>query len=210
MGASIISMLAAFQAVLSLGMHNAGPATFSLYKILATIEIAGLGLWWLYSRDNNIGVLIFRVLTLAVFLWIMQDWQILVGTIQAGFMKLGIILGGNTLDLPSVHGAGMALIDKGYAWSVAIQGTGSTGTLTDSLTNFPMGHSRRSRPRGSTSGSWGGRLAPLCDCRDSCLCHATGICLLQCPRPLSRCRLRPGIGPPGSQSGPLALSSVSE
>ena len=36
-------------------MHNAGPATFSLYKVLATIEIAGLGLWWLYSRDNKIG-----------------------------------------------------------------------------------------------------------------------------------------------------------
>ena len=53
----------------------------------------------------------------------LQDWQILVGAMQASFMKLGIILGGSHLDLPTVHGAGMALIDKGYAWSLAIQGS---------------------------------------------------------------------------------------
>lgn len=132
MGAAILtSMLAAFQAILSLGMHNAGPATLSLYKVLATIEIAGLGIWWLYSHDNTMGVLISRVLTLAVFLWIMQDWQNIVGTIQASFMKLGILLGGNQLDMPSVHGAGMALIDKGYEFAMAIQGQPSLWTTVE-------------------------------------------------------------------------------
>ena len=53
-------------------------------------------------------------------------------------MKLGIILGAISL-ICHVHGAGMALIDKGYEWSVAIQGTGSTMTITDSVSNFSVG-----------------------------------------------------------------------
>jgi hypothetical protein len=69
----LTTMLAAFQAVVSLGVYKAGPATFTLFKILATIEIAALGLWWLHSHDNTMGVLIFRVITLSFFLWLMQD-----------------------------------------------------------------------------------------------------------------------------------------
>ena len=48
MGADLLtSLLTAFQAVIGLGMHQAGGATANLYRYLATIEIAGLGLWWL-------------------------------------------------------------------------------------------------------------------------------------------------------------------
>lgn len=95
MGADLLTgVLAAFVAVLSLGMHNAAPATAFLFRIFATLEIAALGLWWLYSRDNTMGTVIFRLLTLAAFLWLMDNWQVLAGTVQASFMKLGLTLGG--------------------------------------------------------------------------------------------------------------------
>ena len=122
-------MLAAFQAVLKSGDAQCRPGDVqSLYKILATIEIAGLGLWWLYSRDNNIGVLIFGGHDAGrLSLDHAGLAESLMEPCRRSFMQTGhYILGGNNLDLPSVHGAGMALIDKGYAWSVAIQGTGST------------------------------------------------------------------------------------
>lgn len=123
MGADLLTgVLAGFAAVMSLGMHNAAPATMFLFRVFATIEIAALGIWWLYSRDNNMGTVIFRLITLAAFLWLMQHWQLLAGAMQASFMKLGIILGGNQLEVSGVHGAGMALITKGYELSLAIQG----------------------------------------------------------------------------------------
>ena len=123
MGVDLLtSLLTAFQAVISLGMYNAGKTTANLYRILATIEIAALGIWWLLSRENNIGTIMLRVIVLSVFLWLMQEWQVLVGAMQASFMKLGIILGGNNLELGSVHSAGMTLINKGYEFSLAILG----------------------------------------------------------------------------------------
>lgn len=118
----LTDMLAAFAAVVSLGTQHAGPPTLALFRVFATLEIAGMGLWWMYSRDNNIGHVIFRVLTLAVFFWIMRDWQLIAGMIQASFIQLGLILGGNHLPPGSVHSAGMTFINKGYELSLAIQG----------------------------------------------------------------------------------------
>ena len=114
MGADLLtSLLTAFQAVLSLGMHQAGPVTARLFMHLATIEIAALGLWWLYSHDNNIGLVIFRVLTIAVFLWLMQDWQVITGAVQESFMRLGIIVGGNQLGLGLGCRTSLSCISKG-------------------------------------------------------------------------------------------------
>jgi len=134
MGTDLLtSLLTAFQAVLSLGMHNAGPATARLFMLLATLEIAGLGLWWIYSHDNAMGVVMFRVLTLAVFLWLMQDWQVIVGGVQESFMRLGLLVGGNQFTIGSIHSAGMNLIQKGQELSLAIQGKVANPTFFQSV-----------------------------------------------------------------------------
>jgi len=134
MGADLLtSLLTAFQAVLSLGMHTAGPVTARLFMLLATLEIAALGLWWVYSHDNTMGLVMFRLLTIAVFLWLMQDWQTITGAMQESFMRLGVIVGGNGLSLGSIHSAGMQLIEKGETLSLAIQGKVANPTLLQSV-----------------------------------------------------------------------------
>lgn len=130
------SLLSAFQAVLALGMHSATGATVSLFRILATIEIAALGIWWWWSGNNAMGYLVARVFMIGVLLWMMQDWQWIVGSLQAGFMKLGIVLGGSHLTLGPTHSAGMALIDKGTELALAIQGYTSTTSRLEKVVDI--------------------------------------------------------------------------
>jgi len=145
----LFDLLSAFQAVLSLGMHTAGPVTARLFMLLATLEMAALGLWWVYSHDNTMGLVMFRVLTIAVFLWLMQDWQTITGAMQESFMRLGLLVGGNQLGMGPMHKAGMALIEKGQELFLAIQGKTldptwlqHLGNTVSDLTLGPTGWSR--------------------------------------------------------------------
>jgi len=117
--------------------------------LLATLEIAGLGLWWLYSHDNAMGVVMFRVLTLSVFLWLMQDWQTITGAVQESFMRLGLMVGGNQLGTGPMHRAGLTFIEKGQELHLAIQGKTldptwlqHVGNTVSDLTMGPAGWSR--------------------------------------------------------------------
>jgi type IV secretory pathway TrbL component len=121
-GDFLTTMLATFQGVVSLGMYKTGSVMAGIFWALTVIELVSFGAWWLYSHDTNAGAVVFRLVALMVFAWMIQHWQTIAGSVQDIFVQLGLSLGGNRLAMPTVHGAGMALIDKGYELSLAIQG----------------------------------------------------------------------------------------
>ena len=118
----LTAMLSTFQAVLSLGMYRTGSVMAGLFWSLTLVELTCFGGWWLYSHDQGAGAVVMRLLALMVFAWMMQNWQFIAGSLQELFMRLGLGLGSNQLSLPTLHGAGMALITKGDELCMAIQG----------------------------------------------------------------------------------------
>ncbi|HEY5864780.1 MAG TPA: type IV secretion system protein [Candidatus Tectomicrobia bacterium] len=129
----LTTMLSTFQGVLSLGMYRTGSVMAGIFWVLTVIELVSFGGWWLYSHDTNAGAVVLRLVALMVFAWMIQHWQTIAGSMQDMFVQLGISLGGSKLTLPTVHGAGMAIIDKGYELSLAIQGRTVNPSFLDRL-----------------------------------------------------------------------------
>lgn len=125
------SMLSTFSAVLSLGMYRTGSVMASLFWFLIWLELIGFGTWWLMTHDAAPGALVLRLLVLMVFAWLIQHWQTLAGSLQDLFMQLGISLGNTQTPLPSIHGAGMALINKGFELFLAILGRSENPTMME-------------------------------------------------------------------------------
>ena len=126
-------MLSTFQAVLSLGMYRTGSVMAGLFWSLTLVELTCFGGWWLYSHDQSAGAVVMRLMALMVFAWMMQHWQLIAGSLQELFMRLGLGLGSNKLSLPTVHGAGMSLITKGYELCMAIQGRSLNPTFVQRI-----------------------------------------------------------------------------
>ena len=102
----LTTMLSTFQAVLSLGMYRTGSVMAGLFWSLTLVELTCFGGWWLYSHDQGAGAVVMRLMALMVFAWMMQHWQLIAGSLQELFMRLGLGLGSNSCRCPPSMGPG--------------------------------------------------------------------------------------------------------
>ena len=137
-----------------------------------------------------------------VLAWMMQHWQLIAGSLQEMFMRLGLGLGSNKLALPTVHGAGMALINKGYELFMAIQGRSLNPTFAQRLGETVDALAPTEATMEKLILGWS-PMRPLLSRGSPCSWCNSNLCSLA-PSPLSPSRLPPGGARPGSPKKPLA------
>jgi len=76
----------------------AGPVN-GVFGLLIVLVVALAGIHWALSPERGLLAAGFgKVLLIGAFAWIINDWQMLSETLFAGFVDLGLLAGGGTLD----------------------------------------------------------------------------------------------------------------
>ena len=119
-------LLNTFIKIFTLGSAALIPEAMSLLRLLATIEIALLGIWWLYSHDNNMSVLVAKILAFGLLTWLIEHWSSLTRILILSFVHAGLKAGGG----------GMSETDFTDPSNVAMFGMGVTGMVFQHLKNY--------------------------------------------------------------------------
>lgn len=92
-GGALTGMLNAFLMTFSLGYGQTVGDALTLLKLLATLEIIVLGVYWMISEDHIAGVLLTKLLLFGVLLWLLTEWPALMKAFMNSFIQWGITAG---------------------------------------------------------------------------------------------------------------------
>lgn len=111
---SLTLILDTFLDAFSLGRTAVGRSANSLLAILATLEILMAAIWWSITGSDVVVKFLKKVLLIGFFIWIVESWDSLVGTVIAGFIytgeNAGASAGGNIVSLENPS----AIVDAGF------------------------------------------------------------------------------------------------
>lgn len=91
---TLTQLLSAFLHVFDGGWSVLQPKAMSLFGILVGIELTLSGLWWAMSGNDAIKGLIQKLLVIGLFLFFIQQWQMLTTTTMQSFARAGAAAGG--------------------------------------------------------------------------------------------------------------------
>lgn len=91
---TLTHLLDAFLTVFNGGWGALQPKAMSLLGILVGIELTLSGLWWAMSGDDAVKGLIQKLLMIGIFLFFIQQWQMLTTTTMQSFARAGAAAGG--------------------------------------------------------------------------------------------------------------------
>lgn len=91
---TLTQLLHAFLTVFDGGWSILQPKAMSLFGILVGIELTLSGLWWALSGDDAVKSLLQKLLVIGLFLFFIQQWQMLTTTTMQSFARAGAAAGG--------------------------------------------------------------------------------------------------------------------
>ncbi len=111
---SLTLILDTFLDAFSLGRTAVGRSANSLLAILATLEILMAAIWWTITGSDVVVKFLKKVILIGFFIWIVESWDSLVGSVIAGFIytgeTAGATAGGNIVSLENPS----AIVDAGF------------------------------------------------------------------------------------------------
>lgn len=107
-------LLQAFLNVFNVGWTSLQPSALSLFHLLVGIELTLSGLWWAMSGNDAVKSLVQKLLVIGLFLFFIQQWQMLTTTTLQSFARAGATAGGGNLtglsDPSTIVGQGLTAI----------------------------------------------------------------------------------------------------
>ncbi len=107
--------LARVTAIIDLSYERLLPHVQTLMFYVSVIEIAFLFLLYAFGRQETIADLIRKAATIAVFVWIIRDFDALVGAIHASAAALGVIAGSGDPARVQAYLSPSVLIGHGFS-----------------------------------------------------------------------------------------------
>ena len=105
--------------------------TESLMSVLLLLNIVVSGFYWMFSNDAGAGVLVRKLISVAVIIWLVRNWGALTFIVYSSFIDGGLQAGGGGLTQAQ-------FLDPG---AVAAQGTDISLTLAEKISSLtgPVG-----------------------------------------------------------------------
>ncbi len=91
---TLTQLLNAFLTVFNGGWSVLQPKAMSLFGILVGIELTLSGLWWAMSGNDAVKSLLQKLLVIGLFLFFIQQWQMLTTTTMQSFARAGAAAAG--------------------------------------------------------------------------------------------------------------------
>jgi type IV secretion system protein TrbL len=126
-------LLNAFIKSFSLGSALVIGDAMQLLSVLTGLEILLIGIWWLYSRQMDIGGVVAKVVGVNVLAWIITSWPTLTKLVVNTFILLGLKAGGDAISQedfsdPSniaAYGLNVAIVMNAHLSQPEYTGTGA-------------------------------------------------------------------------------------
>jgi type IV secretion system protein TrbL len=129
----------------TLGTASLIPELMGLLTLLTILEVLIAGLWYLHSRDLDLGALAMKLAGITVLGWIITEWPRLIRVVLKTFVHFGLRAGGDTISETDFTDPSNILW---YGLSVAVTVTTHLGQYTgmdavynavEVLTSLPLG-----------------------------------------------------------------------
>jgi type IV secretion system protein TrbL len=91
-------LLRRFIQAFTFGLADIIPEALGLLGLLTGLEILLMGIWWLYSRQMDLGGLVAKVIGVNVLAWIITSWASLTKMLVNTFIQWGLKAGGGTIS----------------------------------------------------------------------------------------------------------------
>jgi type IV secretion system protein TrbL len=107
-------LMVVFSETVSAGFDALQGPVNGIFGLMITLVVALTGIQWALSPDRDLLATAFgKVLLIGVFAYLINDWQGLAETIQAGFVDLGLAAGGGALSRADFLNPG-AVLQQGW------------------------------------------------------------------------------------------------
>jgi type IV secretion system protein TrbL len=93
----LTTLLNSFVGDFSGGYARIYPDAMHLLSLLATLEVTIAALWWGFSEENAIGEIVKKIMKIGFFIFVVANYQTLIGAILDGFVFVGLKAGGRSI-----------------------------------------------------------------------------------------------------------------
>lgn len=90
----LTNLLTSFIGVFSGGFSRIYPDAMALLAILSALEIAAAAVWWAITEDNAIVSFLRKCMQIGFFIFVVTQYQTLIGVVLDGFVNTGLKAGG--------------------------------------------------------------------------------------------------------------------
>jgi type IV secretion system protein TrbL len=94
----LTTLLNSFVGEFSGGYSRIYPDAMHLLSILATLEVAIAAVWWVLSEGDTIVELLKKIIKIGFFIFVVANYQTLIGSVLDGFVFVGLKAGGRSIS----------------------------------------------------------------------------------------------------------------
>jgi type IV secretion system protein TrbL len=116
----LTTVLNSFIQVFTGGYSQILPDAMHLLGLLATLEVAIAALWWCLCEENTIVELLKKIMKIGFFIFVVTNYQTLIGSIIDGFVYIGFKAGGAGQSSMPLLKDPSAIIKLGFDWAQSL------------------------------------------------------------------------------------------
>lgn len=94
----LTTLLNSFVGEFSSGYSRIYPDAMHLLSLLATLEVAIAAIWWGLNEGDTIGELLKKIMKIGFFIFVVANYQTLIGAVLDGFVFVGLKAGGRSIS----------------------------------------------------------------------------------------------------------------